>query len=395
MQRETGIAEQVAPSTGLVDSPPPERLPKVVRPPNERPLVLSVDDDEVNQEVIENALSEMCELVRAMDGSEALQCLRERRRANQCLPDLVLLDIQMPGMTGFQVCEEIRKSFEADHTKMPIIMVSARSPADQTALQCFDKGSTDFLCKPFNTEVLRRKVQVALKVKEESLVSGNAALMLADPAEQLGEAVARTESAEKRAELAAQSMRLAELKSEELSMQLARAQQQLQQVRSGCRMAASVDTAPPDPVAKKGQRLPMPAGPPSKGQVIQQQPAPELKGHGLRQQLAAELKGQGLQQQLLEEQKAMGQLSHQVFSSKAVVGALRSHLEIVRVAAIDCQVILSLPYAAPVKPMGCHDDKFAAKLRSRKSTAGLLCSQFRIMEQLAAQSMELAFLPLA
>lgn len=127
------------------------------------PLVLSVDDDEVNQEVVKVALDGLCDVYCAMDGSQAVKFLEERQAQNLPLPDTVLLDIQMPGMSGFEVCEEMRQRFEANHCKMPIVMISAKVPQDDTALKGFRTGMTDFVPKPFNTEVLRKKMQVVLQ----------------------------------------------------------------------------------------------------------------------------------------------------------------------------------------------------------------------------------------
>jgi len=158
----------VAPAVAAL-APLPEPPVKQER---EIPLVLSVDDDEVNQEVVRGALRGLCDIYCAMGGNEAIRYLESRKAAKLKLPDTVLLDIQMPGMDGFEVCEEIRKRFEAAHSRMPIIMISAKAPVDQTAIHSFSIGTTDFVAKPFNTEVLRRKIQVVLKAKQDFDIGG-------------------------------------------------------------------------------------------------------------------------------------------------------------------------------------------------------------------------------
>mmetsp|Transcript_118481 Transcript_118481/g.330531 ORF Transcript_118481/g.330531 Transcript_118481/m.330531 type:complete len:1189 (-) Transcript_118481:202-3768(-) len=165
----------------------------------ERPLVLSVDDDEVNQEVMKNALSEMCELFCAMDGHQALKYLDGRKAGKKNFPDVVLLDIQMPGMDGYQVCEEIRKSFESAHAKMPIIMVSAREPKDQTAIQGYQTGTTDFLPKPFNPEVLKHKVKVAISVREDICYNSSMSFLAKEAGTRVEQAEARAQKAEQAA----------------------------------------------------------------------------------------------------------------------------------------------------------------------------------------------------
>jgi len=132
------------------------------------PLVLSVDDDEVNQEVIRTALAGVGDVHCAMDGLQALKYLQDRRSLRQRMPDIVLLDIQMPGMSGFEVCSEIRQKLQLGHFALPIIMISARAPTDQTAIEGYEIGTTDFVAKPFNSEVLKRKVMAVLQTKAES-----------------------------------------------------------------------------------------------------------------------------------------------------------------------------------------------------------------------------------
>eukprot|EP00928_Gymnodinium_smaydae_P007811 TRINITY_DN12796_c0_g3_i1.p1 TRINITY_DN12796_c0_g3~~TRINITY_DN12796_c0_g3_i1.p1 ORF type:complete len:613 (+),score=95.71 TRINITY_DN12796_c0_g3_i1:157-1839(+) len=141
-----------------------------------KPVVLSVDDDEVNQEVIKNALRDICEVKCAMSGAETLEFFDISVKTKTPFPALVLLDIQMPGMTGFEVCAKIRATYEKSLSKLPVTMVSAKSPSDTAALDSFDSGCTDFVPKPFNTHLLRKKVIAALKMRESgvhpSCVSG-------------------------------------------------------------------------------------------------------------------------------------------------------------------------------------------------------------------------------
>eukprot|EP00931_Biecheleriopsis_adriatica_P003561 TRINITY_DN105360_c0_g1_i1.p1 TRINITY_DN105360_c0_g1~~TRINITY_DN105360_c0_g1_i1.p1 ORF type:complete len:701 (+),score=144.24 TRINITY_DN105360_c0_g1_i1:110-2212(+) len=132
-----------------------------------KPLILSVDDDEVNQEVIKSALGSSYEIHCAMDGFQALKYLEEHCHNPLLFPSLVLLDIQMPGLTGYDVCEEIRKSFASDLASLPVIMISAKAPAEDTAIQGFYSGSTDFIPKPFNKELLKCKVAAAIKINHE------------------------------------------------------------------------------------------------------------------------------------------------------------------------------------------------------------------------------------
>mmetsp|Transcript_41501 Transcript_41501/g.72910 ORF Transcript_41501/g.72910 Transcript_41501/m.72910 type:complete len:1249 (-) Transcript_41501:354-4100(-) len=160
-----------------------------------KPLVLSVDDDEVNQEVIKNALIDFCEVVSLMDGFETMKYLDQVQKSQARCPDLVLLDIQMPGMTGFEVCDAIRNTFAYLPGKLPVTMVSAKAPADVVAIQAFDCGSTDFVSKPFNRDVLKRKVVAALNI-QATVGSASSAYVLAQEARRI---IQKHESAAKMA----------------------------------------------------------------------------------------------------------------------------------------------------------------------------------------------------
>eukprot|EP00928_Gymnodinium_smaydae_P007808 TRINITY_DN12796_c0_g1_i1.p1 TRINITY_DN12796_c0_g1~~TRINITY_DN12796_c0_g1_i1.p1 ORF type:complete len:349 (+),score=61.07 TRINITY_DN12796_c0_g1_i1:68-1114(+) len=101
-----------------------------------------------------------------MSGPETLEFFDMSVKTKTPFPALVLLDIQMPGMTGFEVCEKIRATYEKSLSKLPVTMLSAKLPSDTAALQSFDSGCTDFVPKPFNTHLLRKKVIAALKIRE-------------------------------------------------------------------------------------------------------------------------------------------------------------------------------------------------------------------------------------
>eukprot|EP00928_Gymnodinium_smaydae_P061779 TRINITY_DN4578_c0_g1_i2.p1 TRINITY_DN4578_c0_g1~~TRINITY_DN4578_c0_g1_i2.p1 ORF type:complete len:680 (+),score=93.12 TRINITY_DN4578_c0_g1_i2:139-2040(+) len=129
-----------------------------------KPLILSVDDDDVNQEVIRNAIGDICEVSFTMNGDETLAFLDDQVTSKKSFPELILLDIQMPGMSGFEVCEEIRSRYAEKASSLPVTMLSAKAPSEMAAIQSFDSGGTDFVAKPFNPQILRRKVIAALKL---------------------------------------------------------------------------------------------------------------------------------------------------------------------------------------------------------------------------------------
>jgi len=124
----------------------------------ERPLILSVDDDEVNQMVIESILRPEYDIHKVMDGSDALEYLRAN---SQDLPDCVLLDVMMPGMSGFEVCSDIRQVMKLDATSLPVLMVTA-NPSTLALAKGFESGCNDYILKPFDKRVLTAHIAAAL-----------------------------------------------------------------------------------------------------------------------------------------------------------------------------------------------------------------------------------------
>jgi response regulator RpfG family c-di-GMP phosphodiesterase len=126
--------------------------------------VLLVDDRPENLLALEAILEPLGQiLVRADSGPHALRCVLEMEFA------AILLDVQMPGMNGFEVAEII-KSRERSRT-IPIIFLSAISKEDAYVFKGYSMGAVDYVFKPFNPDVLRSKVSVFvdLFVKQREL----------------------------------------------------------------------------------------------------------------------------------------------------------------------------------------------------------------------------------
>ena len=126
--------------------------------------VLVVDDILANVKLLEARLSaEYFEVLTAYNGRDALEiCERER-------VDVVLLDVMMPGMDGFEVCRRIKASAKTQH--VPVIMVTALDqPSDK--VQGLDAGADDFLTKPVDDIALITRVKnlARLKVLSDEMV---------------------------------------------------------------------------------------------------------------------------------------------------------------------------------------------------------------------------------
>ena len=114
--------------------------------------ILIVDDEPQIRRVMRSTLSSHGYVIaEAKSGEDALEWMRKER------PDLVLLDVNMPGMGGLEACREIRRSSNA-----PIIMLTVRN-AERDKVLALDAGADDYVVKPFGIEELLARIRAALR----------------------------------------------------------------------------------------------------------------------------------------------------------------------------------------------------------------------------------------
>jgi two-component system phosphate regulon response regulator PhoB len=117
--------------------------------------VLLVDDDPDIRHLVAYKLTKAgFDVVQAADGLAALQAVQQQ------VPDLVILDIRMPRMSGFEVCRELRANPLTE--TVPIIMLTARA-RPQDLEQAYAAGATDYVVKPFSPRILLQHVESALQ----------------------------------------------------------------------------------------------------------------------------------------------------------------------------------------------------------------------------------------
>lgn len=121
----------------------------------EKPTLLLVDDEPVNLRVLKQLLAADYQLIFAKNGEEAIRITTERR------PQLILLDIMMPGLTGFEVCR-ILKGRE-DTRLIPIIFVTALNEEHDEA-EGFEAGAVDYITKPISPPVVKARVKTHLSL---------------------------------------------------------------------------------------------------------------------------------------------------------------------------------------------------------------------------------------
>lgn len=123
---------------------------------SDQSLILIVDDEPVGREALEGPLlNQGYTLEFAADGPEAIA------QALALKPDVILLDVMMPGMTGFEVCQRLRT--EASLAEVPIVMVTALDDR-RSRLQGLEAGADDFLSKPFDRAELRARVRTITRL---------------------------------------------------------------------------------------------------------------------------------------------------------------------------------------------------------------------------------------
>ncbi len=119
--------------------------------------VLIVDDEPTNLRVIKEILSDNYRLSFAKSGEDALNMVEKDR------PDLILLDVMMPGMTGFEVCKKLKSQ---DKTKsIPIIFVTALSDETDETMG-FEVGAVDYITKPVSPSVVKARVKTHLSLTQ-------------------------------------------------------------------------------------------------------------------------------------------------------------------------------------------------------------------------------------
>lgn len=125
----------------------------------EKPKILIVDDSAINLAYAEQKMKDYYDVVTINSGTRAVRYLKTNR------PDLILLDIRMADKDGIQTLREIRKIEGCED--LPVIMLTSMCDKD-SILETQKLGISDYVLKPFETEVLHRRIQRALKLDDDS-----------------------------------------------------------------------------------------------------------------------------------------------------------------------------------------------------------------------------------
>ncbi len=136
-----------------------EQLPNINVRPLRDALILIVEDEPVNSAVLQALLSELYHTDTVFSGEEALEYCKTKE------PDLILLDLMMPGIGGLETCKAIKANSDIAH--IPVIFITSRS-SDEDQNQCWEAGCVDFVSKPINGATLRNRVHSHLRLKMQT-----------------------------------------------------------------------------------------------------------------------------------------------------------------------------------------------------------------------------------
>ena len=128
--------------------------------------ILIVDDEPINQQVLKNHLSEgPYQIIQAYNGDEALEALEKNKDI-----DLVLLDIMMPRMSGYEVCQRIRERYLP--SELPVIMITAKNQVSDL-VEGLTYGANDYLAKPFSKDEFLARIKTHINLMRINLAYGH------------------------------------------------------------------------------------------------------------------------------------------------------------------------------------------------------------------------------
>lgn len=152
-----------------------------------RDRILLVDDEPINIQVLASALKNSYEIISAQSGVEAIMLVKEQK------PDLIILDVMMPGLSGYDVCRSIKS--DPTFSDIPVIFLTAIDTHDG-ARQGLEAGGIDYLTKPVDLDLLKLRVQNHLESKDRNDLLKEQRDLLIRQKEELEAALARVRQLE-------------------------------------------------------------------------------------------------------------------------------------------------------------------------------------------------------
>jgi len=148
--------------------------------------IMIVDDTEMNIVILVESLNDDYDLIVAINGLDAIEILQEQT------PDLILLDIMMPEMNGYDVLKKLKNEATLEH--IPVILLSAINDSDSKT-KGFSLGAVDYITKPFEIVEVKARVKTQLRLEEVRLVLENQNIILEEKVKERTNLLERTNSA--------------------------------------------------------------------------------------------------------------------------------------------------------------------------------------------------------
>ena len=142
---------------------------------SEKQKLLIVDDSELNRDILKEILGSSYDYLEAENGTQAIQILEVHPEI-----DLMLLDINMPQMNGFQVLEHMRELQWID--EIPVVMISSEESVE-IMRKAYDLGITDYISRPFDAVIVKKRVQNTLGLYASSSSNAIRAVVSQIPSE--------------------------------------------------------------------------------------------------------------------------------------------------------------------------------------------------------------------
>jgi PleD family two-component response regulator len=125
---------------------------------SEKAVILIVDDEPLSMEMLNNMLKEDHEVLLASSAHDALELIKT------WTPDLILLDIVMPGMDGYEVCRQLKT--DPQYREIPILFITVKNEVE-CEFQGLEMGAVDYIVKPYNPSLVRLRVKNHLELKQQ------------------------------------------------------------------------------------------------------------------------------------------------------------------------------------------------------------------------------------
>ena len=127
---------------------------------SKKQTILIVDDTPENIDVLVGILKDEYEVIAALNGSKALKIIQSGKQ-----PDLILLDVMMPEMDGYQVCKKLKADYTTQH--IPVIFVTAKVSVNDE-LKGFALGAADYISKPFSPPIIKARIKTHLALYDQN-----------------------------------------------------------------------------------------------------------------------------------------------------------------------------------------------------------------------------------